>query len=94
MAGSLSAEASLAESIPASQQHILGLDTVRAFAALSVVLAHIVGPKLPGVLQGLGLSQGAADFPKYLFTGHPAVIVFLWCLVSAFITHIPAATFQ
>lgn len=87
MAGSLSADVSSAESIPASQQHILGLDTVRAFAALSVVLAHILGPRLPGVLQGLGLSQSAADFSKYLFTGHPAVIVFF--VVSGFCIHYP-----
>jgi len=78
---------SLAEGIPASQQHILGLDTVRAFAALSVVLAHILGPKLPSVLQNLGLNQGIADFSKYLFTGHPAVIVFF--VVSGFCIHYP-----
>jgi len=87
VAGSLSAEVSLAEGIPASQQHILGLDTVRAFAALSVVLAHILGPKLPSVLQNLGLNQGIADFSKYLFTGHPAVIVFF--VVSGFCIHYP-----
>jgi len=87
VAGSLSAGASLAETIPASQQHVLGLDTVRAFAALSVALAHILGPNLPGVLQGMGLSQGIAEFSKYLFTGHPAVIVFF--VVSGFCIHYP-----
>ncbi len=61
MAGSVTVGVSLAETIQAKQQHILGVDTVRAFAALSVVLAHILGPKLPAMLQELGMSQNIAD---------------------------------
>ncbi|MBX4873272.1 acyltransferase [Rhizobium bangladeshense] len=56
------------------QQRVLGLDTVRAIAALSVVLAHLLGPSLPG-------------FAKYIFTGHPAVIAFF--VVSGFCIHYP-----
>lgn len=47
---------------------------MRAFAALSVMLAHLVGPSLPGVL-------------KYTFTGHPAVIAFF--VISGFCIHYP-----
>lgn len=86
MAG-LITDASIVGYAPAGQQHILGLDTVRAFAALSVILAHILGPNLPSMLQGLGLSQYMADFFKYIFTGHPAVIVFF--VVSGFCIHYP-----
>ncbi|MFL5019716.1 MAG: acyltransferase family protein, partial [Rhizobium sp.] len=56
------------------QQRVLGLDTVRAIAALSVVFAHLLGPSLPGVA-------------KYIFTGHPAVIAFF--VVSGFCIHYP-----
>lgn len=86
MAASLTSGLALG-STPAKQQHILGLDTVRAFAAMSVVLSHILGPRLAGVLQGLGMSQSVADFSKYIFTGHPAVIVFF--VVSGFCIHYP-----
>lgn len=87
MAGSLIAEIPPVVSIPSSQQHILGLDTVRAFAALSVMLAHILGPRLPDVLIMAGVSKELASFSKYLFTGLPAVIVFF--VVSGFCIHYP-----
>lgn len=87
MAGSLTNGVSIVGDAPARQQHILGLDTVRAFAALSVMLAHILGPKLPGMLQGLGLTQEIADFSRFAFTGLPAVIVFF--VVSGFCIHYP-----
>jgi peptidoglycan/LPS O-acetylase OafA/YrhL len=51
-----------------------GVDRMRAFAALSVMLAHLLGPYLPGPL-------------KYLFTGHPAVIAFF--VISGFCIHYP-----
>lgn len=51
-----------------------GLDKVRAMAALSVMLAHLAGPSLPGVL-------------RYAFTGLPAVIAFF--VVSGFCIHYP-----
>lgn len=50
-----------------------GVDAARAFAALSVALAHIVGPSLPGPV-------------KYLFTGAPAVTAFF--VISGFCIHI------
>lgn len=53
---------------------IHGVDTIRAFAALSVMLAHIVGPSLPGAL-------------KYTFTGYPAVFAFF--VISGFCIHVP-----
>lgn len=87
MAGGLTAAMEIAPNTSTAQQHILGLDTVRAFAALSVVLAHILGPNLPGILQHLGVNQDIADLSKYIFTGHPAVIVFF--LVSGFCIHYP-----
>lgn len=65
----------------------MGLDTVRAFAALSVVLAHILDPTLPGLLVKLGLSKDLAELARYIFTGHPAVIVFF--VVSGFCIHYP-----
>lgn len=51
-----------------------GLDRVRAVAALSVMLGHIVAPFLPTNLA-------------YIFTGHPAVIAFF--VVSGFCIHYP-----
>lgn len=87
MAGSLTAGTSAAENTPARQQRILGLDTVRAFAALCVVLAHVLGPQLPAMMRELGLSPGIADLSKYIFAGHPAVIVFF--VVSGFCIHYP-----
>lgn len=87
MAGSLTARVSLAESIPVGQKHVLGLDTVRAFAALSVVLAHILGPKLPGMLLNGGGGQELANVSKFIFTVHPAGIIFF--VVSGFCIHYP-----
>lgn len=54
-----------------------GLDRVRAIAAISVVLAHVVGPSLPEPI-------------RYLFTGHPAVVAFF--VVSGFCIHYPNVT--
>jgi peptidoglycan/LPS O-acetylase OafA/YrhL len=54
--------------------HIIGIDRLRAFAALSVLFAHVVGPHLPGVL-------------RYAFTGHPAVVAFF--VISGFCIHRP-----
>src|SRR2546426_7585050 len=53
---------------------VLGIDRIRAFAALSVMLAHIVGPELPGMAI-------------YAFTGIPAVFIFF--VVSGFCIHYP-----
>jgi len=88
MAGNLNADLSQpSNSATSTQAHLLGLDTVRAFAALSVMFAHILGPRLADLLQGLGVNQGLANLSKYIFTGHPAVIVFF--LVSGFCIHYP-----
>ena len=88
MAGNLSADSSQSNSIVAVKQvHLLGLDTVRAFAALSVMFAHILGPRLPDMLHGLGVSQDLANLSRYIFTGLPAVIVFF--VVSGFCIHFP-----
>jgi len=57
-----------------SSAYIPGIDRLRAVAALSVVLAHVVGPSMPG-------------FSKYLFTGYPAVIAFF--VISGFCIHVP-----
>jgi peptidoglycan/LPS O-acetylase OafA/YrhL len=54
--------------------HVSGIDRLRAYAALSVMLAHIVGPHLPGPL-------------RYVFTGHPAVVAFF--VISGFCIHRP-----
>ncbi len=87
MAGDLIVSVSDSSNPPAKLQHVLGLDTVRCFAALSVVLAHILGPEMPGMLVKLGLNKSLAEFAKYIFTGHPAVIVFF--VVSGFCIHYP-----
>ncbi|MBY3347202.1 acyltransferase family protein [Rhizobium laguerreae] len=63
-------------SFPLSNR-IEGLDTVRAVAALSVVFAHLLGPSMPGI-------------SRYIFTGHPAVIVFF--VISGFCIHFPFRT--
>jgi peptidoglycan/LPS O-acetylase OafA/YrhL len=55
-------------------QRVSGLDKVRALAALSVMLAHLVGAYLPGAW-------------RYVFTGTPAVIAFF--VVSGFCIHYP-----
>ena len=68
--------------------HIEGIDSVRALAALSVVLAHIVGPELPGLLKRTVLvTTVIPDLAQYIFTGHPAVIAFF--VVSGFCIHYP-----
>lgn len=64
---------------------IMGVDSVRAFAALSVMLAHIIGPVLPAMFNALHI--GGASFSQYIFTGHPAVIAFF--VVSGFCIHYP-----
>jgi peptidoglycan/LPS O-acetylase OafA/YrhL len=87
MAGNLIVGEPGSSNISAKLPHVLGLDTVRAFAALSVVLAHILGPTLPDMLVTLGLSKDLAELAKYIFTGHPAVIVFF--VVSGFCIHYP-----
>ena len=51
-----------------------GVDRLRAVAALSVLLAHVVGPSLPGIA-------------KYIFTGYPAVVAFF--VISGFCIHAP-----
>ena len=64
---------------------IVGIDSVRAFAALSVMLAHILGPVMPDLFALLHV--GGASLSKYIFTGHPAVIAFF--VVSGFCIHYP-----
>lgn len=51
-----------------------GIDRVRAFAALSVMLGHTSGPYLPELF-------------RYIFTGQPAVFVFF--VISGFCIHYP-----
>jgi len=88
VAGNLTASTSLPDNhVAVKQAHLLGLDTVRAFAALSVMFAHILDPRLPNILHGLGVNQELANLSKYIFTGHPAVIVFF--VVSGFCIHYP-----
>ena len=71
-----------------TKERIAGVDSVRAFAALSVMLAHILGPVLPDLLRSSPVSLGrGADIGGYLFTGHPAVIAFF--VVSGFCIHYP-----
>jgi peptidoglycan/LPS O-acetylase OafA/YrhL len=86
VAGSLIVEAPDVGAITL-KQHVIGLDTVRAYAALSVMFAHILGPKLPTMIGWLGLSKDLAELSRYIFTGHPAVIVFF--VVSGFCIHYP-----
>lgn len=71
----------------AGQAHLSGLDSVRAFAALSVLFAHILGPSLPAMLLALGANPELSELSRYAFTGHPAVIVFF--VVSGFCIHYP-----
>lgn len=67
------------------KSRVFGIDSVRAFAALSVMLAHIIGPVLPDIFNTLHI--GGASFSQYIFTGHPAVIAFF--VVSGFCIHYP-----
>jgi peptidoglycan/LPS O-acetylase OafA/YrhL len=53
---------------------VSGIDRVRALAAVSVMLAHILGPDLPGLW-------------RYSFTGLPAVFVFF--VISGLCIHFP-----
>ncbi len=53
---------------------INGIDRIRAFAALSVMLGHTSSPYLP-------------DIFRYVFTGNPAVFVFF--VISGFCIHYP-----
>jgi peptidoglycan/LPS O-acetylase OafA/YrhL len=75
----------------AAKERVNGLDSVRAFAALSVLFAHILGPVMPDLLKSTPLAYFVLgekiDFGKYLFTGHPAVIAFF--VVSGFCIHYP-----
>lgn len=72
----------------ANKKRISGIDSVRAFAALSVALAHILGVQLPELLQDVfGFSGGITVISRYLFTGHPAVIAFF--VISGFCIHYP-----
>lgn len=70
------------------KKRINGIDSVRAFAAISVMLAHILSPVLPDTLKNLPLNLGLlSDLSRYVFTGHPAVIAFF--VVSGFCIHYP-----
>jgi len=72
----------------AASRRVCGIDSVRALAALSVVFAHIVGPKLPDLLVHTPLAATVIpNYAKYLFTGHPAVIAFF--VISGFCIHYP-----
>lgn len=55
-------------------QYFSAIDRLRALAALSVLLAHVVGPELPGL-------------SKYAFTGLPAVMAFF--VISGFCINYP-----
>lgn len=69
-------------------ERIVGIDSIRAFAALSVMLAHTLGPILPDLVRILPFNLGSlTELSKYIFTGHPAVIVFF--VVSGFCIHYP-----
>lgn len=59
-----------------SAARVFGVDRIRAFAALSVMLAHTTGPYLPEIF-------------RYVFTGIPAVFVFF--VISGFCIHYPYA---
>jgi peptidoglycan/LPS O-acetylase OafA/YrhL len=65
---------------------VLGLDTVRAFAALSVMLAHIFAPALPAFLQSLGINQEFSEIAKHIFAGQMVIVFFV---VSGFCIHYP-----
>lgn len=74
--------------VSAQAMRVDGLDTVRAFAALSVMLAHILGPGMPDLLGMVRVVPGElVDLSKYAFTGYPAVVAFF--VVSGFCIHYP-----
>lgn len=88
MAGSVTIHNESAVNQGAKAEHVEGIDSVRALAALSVVLAHIVGPELPGLLKRTALvTTVIPDLAQYVFTGHPTVIAFF--VVSGFCIHYP-----
>lgn len=88
MAGSVTIGSAAPDNRGAKARHLEGIDSVRALAALSVVLAHIVGPELPRLLKHTPLAATILpDLAQYLFTGHPAVIAFF--VVSGFCIHYP-----
>lgn len=67
---------------------ISSIDAVRAFAALSVMFAHLLGPILPSMMQYIPMIPASISiYTKYIFTGHPAVIVFF--VISGFCIHYP-----
>lgn len=69
--------------------HVIGPDTVRAFAALSVMCAHVLGPVLPDVLQKFGLGHELSALAKHLFAGQMVIVFFV---VSGFCIHYPYVT--
>lgn len=88
MAGSVSDAVSRESSFERGSVRVYGIDSVRALAALSVVFAHIVGPKLPDLLAHTPLAATIIpNYAMYLFTGHPAVIAFF--VISGFCIHYP-----
>lgn len=67
-----------------------GLDSVRALAALSVMLAHILVPNLEGLLNFTPLAGTAIPaLSKYFITGVPVIAFFV---VSGFCIHYPYLT--
>lgn len=70
-----------------SKERIAGLDTLRFFAAISVMFAHLFSPLLPGYFNQFPLLLPISEYSRYLFTGGPAVIVFF--VISGFCIHFP-----
>lgn len=69
-------------------RRVVGIDSVRALAALSVACAHIIGPALFALLQHTPLgTTSVPEYARYIFTGHPAVIAFF--VISGFCIHWP-----
>lgn len=68
-------------------ERVGGLDTLRFFAATSVMFAHLLGPILPGYLAQWPILRPISDYSRYVFTGGPAVIVFF--VISGFCIHFP-----
>ena len=70
-----------------SRERIAGLDTLRFFAAISVMFAHLLSPLLPGYFNQFPLLLPISEYSRYIFTGGPAVIVFF--VISGFCIHFP-----
>ena len=71
-------------------ERIGGLDSVRALAALSVMLTHILVPNLEGLLSFTPLAGTAIPaLSKYIITGIPVITFFV---VSGFCIHYPYQT--